>query len=216
MDDVELMRFVGRAPLRAVRWEDIDERVSNAGRTLARLVRKGALTRIARGVYVAPPNGADGRTWKAPLEAAGLALATVRFGQRQVVLTGLSAARFWQAFPRALGVVTLAVPARGRHPVVLDTGAVVKFVYRDAGRLDATLERTPLGEALVTSPAQTLFDLLSGRGARAMTVDIEEAVQNLIVRVTGEELAAVADRTQRVPQAVKSLLRTFGEKTDAG
>ncbi len=206
MGDVELMRVVARAPLRTVRWEDIAARTPNAARTLARLVDIGALTRIARGVYVAPPGGADGRTWKPALEVAALALGTARFGQRQVALTGIGAARFWQAIPRAIAETTLAVPVPGRHPVALDTGGLVRFVHRDLDRIDATLEATVLGDALIATPAQTLYDLLADRRRGPLAAEAGEAIANLTRRIDVADLADIAAGAQRVPSAVTILL----------
>ena len=210
MGDIEVLRFIERAPLRTVRWEDVAVRVPNAARTLARLADKGALTRIARGVYVAPPDGADGRTWKPSPEAAALALGTARFGQRKVVLAGIGAARHWGAIPRALGETTLAVAARGRHPITLDTGSTVRFLHRDIGRLDATLEPTALGDALVTTPAQTLYDLAGGSPGTSQRSEAAEAVRNLIPRVTPTDVADIARRAERVPAAVTTMLKEWG------
>ncbi|MDR7185502.1 hypothetical protein J2X85_002536 [Microbacterium trichothecenolyticum] len=206
MADIELMRFIERAPLRTVRWEDVAAHVPNAARTLARLADMGALTRIARGVYIAPPEGADGRTWKPPLEAAALALGTARYGQRRVVLAGIGAARHWGAIPRALANTTLAVAVRGRQPVTLETGGTVTFVHRNLEQLDATLEPTVLGEALVATPAQTIFDLTRRHNGVIPERDTDEAVRNLMSRITKEELADIALRAQRVPAAVTRIL----------
>ncbi len=213
MRDIEVLKLIERAPLRTVRWEEIAARVPNAARTIARLVGQGALTRLAKGVYVAPPGGADGRTWKPPLETAALALGTARFGQRQVVLTGVGAARFWHAIPRALAETTLAVPVLGRHPVTLDTGGTVRFVHRDIGRVDATLEQTPLGEALVATPAQTVWDLLAARGTN-QSDEVQAAIRNLLPRVERTELAQLAGRAQRVPAAVTAMLAEWKHVDD--
>lgn len=206
MGDVELMRTIERAPLRTVRWEGIAARTPNAARTLARLADIGALTRIARGVYIAPPGGADGRTWKPGLEVAALALGTARFGERRVVLTGTGAARFWQAIPRAITETTLAVPVPGRHPVTLETGGVVRFAHHDIDHIDATLEATVLGDALVATPAQTLYDLLGNRRRGAPAGVVREAIANLTPRVDLDDLAEIAAGKQRVPAAVTTLL----------
>lgn len=209
MGDVELVRLIERAPMRTLRWEDLDQQVPNAARTLARLVDKGAVTRIARGVYVVPPDGADGRSWKAPLETAALALGTARHGQRRVVLTGIGAARYWHAIPRALAETTIAVSERGRHPVILETGGTVRFVNRDIDRLEATLEHTELGEALVATPAQTVWDLLADRRA-VLAGERAEAVRNLRPRVEISDIAALAARAERVPAGVTTWLNERG------
>lgn len=209
MDDVELLQFIARAPMRAVRWAAIAARVPNAARTLSRLMRKGALTRLATGVYIAPPGGADGRRWQPPLEVAALALGTARVGQRKVVLVGVGAARFWGAIPRALAETTIAAPVRGRRPVVLDTGGTVHFVQRDIDRLDAVLESTELGEALVATPAQTLYDLLADRGGTPLSREIADGARNLLPRVSRNELAQIAAGVQRVPAGVTAMLNEW-------
>lgn len=200
------MKIAERAPLRTIRWQDLADEATNPARDLARMEERGGLTRIAKGVFVAPPNGADGRRWKVPLEAGGLALATARFGQRRVALMGVGAARFWGAIPRAIGTTVIAIPVGGRPPVTLATGGTVHFVQRDIGRLKTVLERTPLGEGLITTPAQTLYDVLAKRGAGDAALVAGEAVRNLRAQVALAELQEIADRAQRVPAAVRATL----------
>ena len=120
---------------------------------------QGAVTRLTHGTYAVPPDGGDGRTWRPTLEAAGLAGATARFGNRNAILIGLGAARHWAAIPRAIGVTAVAVPEARWPPVELDQGGRVHQIPRDIDRLQAVLETTELGPALVTTPAQTLYDL---------------------------------------------------------
>lgn len=200
------MKLAERAPLRTIRWQDIAEKTANPARDLARLEERGGLTRIAKGVFVAPPNGADGRRWKVPLEAGALALATARFGQRRVALMGIGAARFWGAIPRAISTTVIAIPVAGRPPVRLATGGTVHFVQRDLTKLQTVLERTPLGDGLVTTPAQTLYDLLAKPDTGDATFAIDEAVDNLRAQVGLIDLEKIADRAQRVPAAVRVML----------
>lgn len=77
---LELLRTIARAPLRTMRYRDLQELGTNTWRQLDDLVDRGALLRIAQGVYTAPPDGRDGRTWRPGLESAGLAVATARHG----------------------------------------------------------------------------------------------------------------------------------------
>src|SRR5690606_31702176 len=149
MRDMELVQHIARMPLRTTRWQDVDDLEVNAARKLKRLEERGAVTRIANGVYTVPPNGADARRWKAPLEAAALALATVRFGERQAVLMCPSAARHWGAIPRAIGAAQVAVSGATSRPMRLLDGTPVIFVVRDLTRLDTVVERTALGDALI-------------------------------------------------------------------
>lgn len=208
MRDTELIQHIARMPLRTTRWQDVDDVEVNAARKLKRLEGIGAVTRIAKGVYTVPPNGADGRRWKAPLEAAALALATVRFGERQAVLMGPSAARHWGAIPRALGVAQVAVNGATSRPMRLIDGTAVTFVVRDLTRLDTTVERTALGDALVTTPAQTFYDLLARGRHNGDAEATQEAITNLTHRVTPDEIAAIADRHLRVAPAIRDFIRT--------
>ncbi|WP_179206619.1 type IV toxin-antitoxin system AbiEi family antitoxin [Microbacterium esteraromaticum] len=162
--------------------------------------------RIAHGTYTAPPGGADGRRWKPPLEAAGLAVATTRFGQRNVALMGVGAARFWGAIPRAIATTTIAVPVAGRPAIQLETGGTVHFIPRILDDLDLELQATPLGDALVTTPAQTLYDLLAKPHQGQAPDAAEDAARNLGARVTAPELKAIAARAQRVPTTVKKVI----------
>ena len=208
MRDTELIQHIARMPLRTARWQDVDDIEVNAARKLKQLSEAGAVTRIANGVYTVPPNGADGRRWKAPLEAAALALATVRFGERQAVLMGPSAARHWGAIPRALGEAQVAVKGATSRPAKLLDGAIVTFVVRDLSRLDVAVERTALGDALITTPAQTLYDLLARARRYGSSEATQEGVANLVHRVTQDEIAAIADRHQRVAPAIRDFIRT--------
>lgn len=206
VDDIGIVRAVASAPMHTVRLRDLDTLGANAWRAVDRLTERGALTRIVHGVYSAPPDGRDGRTWKPPFEAAALALGTARFGIRQVALMGVSAARHWGAIPRAIGVAQVAVPRRGYAPAVLDRGGVVRFVPRDLGRLELALERTALGDGLVTTPAQTLFDLLTRPDREGLADEIAGAVRNLVPRVGAEDLAEIAGRYTRRSMAVTKLV----------
>lgn len=180
--DADIVRTFARAPLRTARLKVLAGYGTNTWRTVDRLVDEGALTRLTHGVYTAPPDGRDGRTWKPPLEAAALAVATARFGPRNAALMGLSAARHWAAIPRAIGQATVAVPRGGYAPIAFDAGGYVRFVPRDLGRLNLILERTALGEGLVTTPAQTLFDLLARRTPDDLVKETQGAIRNLMAQ----------------------------------
>lgn len=213
VDDVELIRAIERAPMRTVRTEDIGNIVKNTTRTIARLLEKGALTKLAHGVYTVPPDGADARGWKPPLEAGGLALATARFGARTVILMGEGAARHWHAIPRAISETSIAVEKRGIKPVELATGGTIRFVFRRVADVDATLERTVLGDALVTTRPQTLFDIVANRGFREILGDAQydEVISNLSLRVARGQFQTVLDNSGRVPRAARELLTMLGD-----
>lgn len=205
--DVDILRAVSRAPLRTLRLKDVPELVRNTWRTTDRLVEQGALVRLTRGVYTAPPDGSDGRAWKPPLEAAALALATARFGAREVALMGVSAARHWVAIPRAIGVATVAVPRRGYAPIRIEGGGLVKFVPRKMDALELVLEHTGLGEGLVTTPAQTLFDLLGRMDRDGLDGEVADAIENITPQAKPEEFAEIVSRARMVPARARDMLK---------
>ncbi|GAA3661647.1 type IV toxin-antitoxin system AbiEi family antitoxin domain-containing protein [Microbacterium marinilacus] len=212
--DVDALRTVQRAPLRTVRPQDLDGVLTHSRRTIGRLVEAGALVRIAKGVYTAPPDGRDGRAWKPTLEDAALAIGTARFGNRRVVLMGLGAARHWAAIPRAIGVTTIAVPEAGRPPVEVDGGGKVHMIPRDLDRLDAVLERTELGPALVTTPAQTIYDLTMKSAQGGMPAEADAAVRHLLAQVTRTELAEVVEARGRANDALRTTLAEMGSQDE--
>ncbi|MDR2998782.1 MAG: hypothetical protein LBU78_11775 [Microbacterium sp.] len=216
-DDVDIVRVIARAPLHTVRLRDLKTFGTNTWRAVDRLTEQGALTRLIHGVYTAPPDGRDGRTWKPPFEPAALAIATVRFGERRVALMGVSAARHWGAIPRAIGVAHVAVPRGGYAPAELDRGGVVRFVPRDLNRLDLVVDRTALGEGMVTTPAQTLFDLIVRRDRDGLAVEIEGAIRNLVPRVKATEFEEITARYVRRGQALEKMLEELrGRDAEVG
>ncbi|MDL9980997.1 hypothetical protein [Microbacterium candidum] len=210
--DIDIVRTIERAPLRTARYVDLRALGTNVWRNVDRLVERGAATRLAHGVYTVPPDGRDGRTWRPTIEAAGLAVATARFGNRRVVLMGLGAARHWAAIPRAIGVTTVAVPEAGRPPVELDRGGRVYMIPRDIGRLDAVLERTELGPALVTTPAQTLYDLTMKPAQGGMPDEAAAAVRNLRAQVRPEDLNAIVNVHGRANAQLRTMLNEMSEE----
>ncbi|SIR79867.1 type IV toxin-antitoxin system AbiEi family antitoxin domain-containing protein [Microbacterium sp. RURRCA19A] len=209
VNDVDALRAIERAPLRTVRPQDLESDLSHARRTIARLVDRGALVRLAKGVYAAPPEGRDGRQWRPTLETAGLAVATARFGNRNAILMGLGAARHWAAIPRAIGATTVAIPEAGRPPVTLDGGGMIHLIPRDVERLDAALEQNELGRALVTTPAQTLYDLLMKPGQGGMPDEALAAARHLRGQVGPADLRRVVDTLGRANPAVRDVLNAL-------
>lgn len=205
-EDLDLLRAVERAPLRTLRLKDLEGYTAQPWRVVNQLVERGALTRLTHGIYAAPPDGRDGRTWNPPLEPAALAVAAARFGHRSVALTGIGAARHWAAIPRAIGVTTVAVQGRNYVPVTLDAGGTVYFVKRDLERVDLILDRTALGQGLVTTPAQTLYDLLMRPGQGGMPSEATAATTNLAARVALAELEQVVEAAGRTNAAVRQMI----------
>ena len=212
-EDVDLLRAVERAPLRTARLKDLDGFTALPWRVVNQLVERGALARLTHGIYTAPPDGEDGRTWMPPLEPAGLAVAAARFGHRNVALTGIGAARHWAAIPRAIGVTTVAVEGRNYVPVTLDAGGIVHFVGRDLDRLDLVLDRTALGPGLVTTPPQTLYDLLMRPAQGGVPDEAAAAATNLAARVQFDELARVAETAGRANNAVREMIAELKERS---
>ena len=213
MRELDVVQAIARAPMRTMRYADLRQLGVNVWRTADRLISTGALTRLTKGVYTAPPDGRDGRTWRPTLETAGLALATARFGNRRAVLMGLGAARFWTAIPRAIGVTTVAIVEAGRPPVELDRGGTVHLISRDLTKLDTVLERTELGQGLVTMPAQTMYDLMMKPNQGRMPEEAHAAVQNLRAQVTSEDLLEVVERLGRANTRVRELIDQMQDET---
>ncbi len=205
--DVDIARAVERAPLRTLRLKDVPELARNTWRATDRLVDQGALVRLTHGVYTAPPDGRDGRTWRPPLEVAALALATARFGAREVALMGVSAARHWAAIPRAIGVATVAVPRRGYAPLTLAGGGLVKFVPRKMEALELVLERTGLGDGLITTPEQTLLDLLGRTERDGIAREVTGAIENLTAQVRPDHFAEIIANAHVVPAGARDVLK---------
>lgn len=202
MDVLELMTTIARAPLRTMRYRDLRDLGTNTWRQLDDLVDRGALLRIAQGVYTAPPDGRDGRTWRPGLESAGLAVATARHGERNAVLMGIGAARHWGAIPRAIGASVVAVPTSGHRPVAIDSGTI-HFVQRDLDRIEASLEPTELGTALVTTPEQTLFDLLMRPHQGGLPDVARAAARQILPQGDPEEFAEIIGAAARINAEVR-------------
>lgn len=213
-EDVNLLRAVQRAPLRTARLKDLTGHTAHPWRLVRQLVEHGALVRLAHGIYAAPPDGRDGRTWRPQIEAAGLAVAAARFGHRDVALTGVGAARHWGAIPRAVGITTVAVPGRSYAAVDMDTGGQVQFIARNMEQVELILERTELGQGLVTTPAQTLYDLLMRPAQGGLPLEALAAADNLAARVEVDELGEVVRRAGRANARVRETITRLGERRD--
>lgn len=196
---------LARRPLRVARPADLAGVYRNPSKELARLEEAGLVVRLAYGFYVAVPDDRVGTDWRPSIESAGLAIATAMQGERIPVLTGLGAARFHRAVPRAIAVTTVAVPAK-RNPVRLSTGGDVLFVTRDVDRLDARLEQLDLGRALVSTVEQTVFDLLTRPNLGGLPLEADQAVTTLSPRVDVARLAEIATRHSRVNQRVRDFI----------
>jgi hypothetical protein len=129
---------------------------------------------------------------------------------------GVGAARHWAAIPRAIGATTVAVPEAGRPPVELDGGGRVHLIPRDLDRLNAVLETTELGPALVTTPAQTLYDLTMKPAQGGMPDEAAAAARNLQAQVRVEDLQAVVDSSGRANAALRTMLKAMDQEARHG
>jgi hypothetical protein len=148
------------APLRTVRPLMLRALYSNPEKELVRLRDLGLVVKIGPGTYTAKPDTVpQDRLWRPAFEEAAMAYATAQYAARVPVLFGIGAARFHHAIPRAIAVTVIAVP-RQHRPVRLEDGGRVIFTTTDTSRLDARHEQGALGRFLVTTPEQTILDLL--------------------------------------------------------
>ena len=187
---------ITRAPLRTVRPANLTEVYTQPNTQLHRLAKQGRIRHLAHGFYCAIPDD-KGPNWQPTVEAAAAGIATAIFGDKNIVLMGMTAARVLGGYPRAIGNATIAAPAQ-HEPVRLDfKNGIVRFIKRDTGALAARLERTELGGALVTTPEQTVLDLTKRPGLAGTPEAADEAIRNLLPqcdRATLERIAA----TQRM------------------
>lgn len=189
---------LARAPLGTVRSKDVAGIYAAPRPELARLAEAGVLHRLARGYYIVVPQVYVGRSWLPELEAAAAGIAAAVFGPDQAVLMGVSAARVHGAIPRALATAVIAVPRQHRAIDLVDRPAVVTFVRRDTGVLDAERVETSLGAALVTTPEQTVLDLARRPGLGDADTDVPAAIAALYRRSDPERLAQLAMQQRMV------------------
>jgi predicted transcriptional regulator of viral defense system len=189
---------LARAPMKTIRPRDAEAIYAHPRAQLVRLSERGLLHRVADGYYVVVPQDMVGRTWTPVLEATAAGIASTIYGPDDVVVMGPSAARLHGVIPRALATATIAVPRQHREIALSDRPAVVRFVKRDTGRLDAERIDTPLGPALVTTPEQTVLDLAHRPELGDVEVDIRSAVAELYARSDHHRLSALASDQRRM------------------
>jgi predicted transcriptional regulator of viral defense system len=189
---------LARAPMKTVRPRDAEAIYAHPRAQLVRLSERGLLHRVADGYYVVVPQDMVGRTWTPGLEATAAGIASAIYGPDDVVVMGPSAARLHGAIPRALATATIAVPRQHREIALSDRPAVVRFVKRDTGGLDAERIDTPLGPTLVTTPEQTVLDLAHRPELGDVEVDIHAAVAELYARSDQQRLSALASDQRRM------------------
>ncbi|MBO9556040.1 type IV toxin-antitoxin system AbiEi family antitoxin [Cellulomonas sp.] len=166
---------------------------AHPGPELAILRRRGVVHRLAHGIYCAVPPEHVGGGWRPTIEAAAAAVATALYGDGVPILTGLTAARMHGAFPRATGTAYVAVPTQRRPMNLADRDGEIRFVMRDVAALDAVLVQTDLGQALATTPEQTVLDLARA-DPRGEDVDAQEAIDALWPLCDHDVLMDIAGR----------------------
>ncbi|WP_319449154.1 MULTISPECIES: type IV toxin-antitoxin system AbiEi family antitoxin domain-containing protein [unclassified Mycobacterium] len=189
---------LARAPMKTIRPRDAGEIYAHPRAQLVRLTERGLLHRVADGYYVVVPQDMVGRPWTPSLEATAAGIASAIYGPDDVVVMGPSAARLHGVIPRALATATIAVPRQHRAIELSDRAAIVRFITRDTGRLDAERIDTPLGPTLVTTPEQTVLDLAHRPELGDVEVDIRSAVTALYARGDQNRMAALASDQRRM------------------
>lgn len=201
---------LARAPLGILRPRDAADTYAAPRAEFARLADAGVLHRLARGYFVIVPRTQIGRVWLPELEPAAAGVGASTFGPDHAILMGVSAARVHGAIPRALASAVVATPRQHRPIVLLDRPAVITFVKRDTDSLDAELIETSLGAVLVTTPEQTLLDLVRRPGLGDAEVDALEAATTLYRSSDRGRLTQLA-REQRLGAALGRVEKLMGE-----
>jgi len=192
-----------RAPLRTFRPRDLVDVYTQPNVQLHRLTRQGRVKRAAHGFYYAVPDD-QFPTWTPTLEALAAGVATAIFGERVPVLMHLTAAQLLGAMPRAIGRAVVATP-RQHAPVRLEgRGGTIMFVARDVDRLDAILQKTDLGQVLVTTPEQTFLDLAKRPELGHMEDACHDAIRALLPRCDQAHLVELA-KAQRLGRTLNRL-----------
>lgn len=182
------------APLRTVRPVMLEGVYANPRKELVRMRDAGLLVQIAPGTYTAKPDDIPpSRPWSAPFEEAAMAYATAQYADRVPVLYGIGAARFHHAIPRAIAVTVIAVPQQHR-PLNLAGGGRAVFTTTDVELLEARYERGRTGGFLVTTPEQTLLDLLDRPALGGMPAEAHAAANTLAKTVDWKHVQELAER----------------------
>jgi len=204
--ELTFQQLAARAPLRTIRTKDLAEVYACPRQAARALQRRGLLHRLAHGFYCAVPAEHNPALWRPTIEAAAAGIASAIYGDRVPVLTGLTAARVHRALPRAIGVAFAAVPAQRRQLQLLDRQGRIHFVTRAVADLDAVLVTTDLGQALATTPEQTVLDL-ARVDPRRQDGDAQEAIDALWPECDEGVLAGIAGR-QRMRATLARLRAT--------
>jgi predicted transcriptional regulator of viral defense system len=185
-------------PLKTFRPAQAGDAYAYPAPEIARLTELGLLHRLTDGYYVVVPPELVGRSWMPGLEVAAAGIATAIYGPDNIVIMGISAARLHGVIPRALATAVVAVPRQHRPITLTDRQALVRFVKRDTGRLDAERFDTTLGPTLVTTPEQTVLDLAHRHDLGDSEGEVPAAVAALYERSDQELLRKLARKQRRL------------------
>lgn len=81
------------------------------------------------------------------------------------------------------------------------------MIPRDLDRVEAQLEDTELGEGLVTTPRQTMYDLLMRPNQGKLPDAARDAARNFRGQVSGDDLAEICEWHGRANDAVRDMVR---------
>ena len=179
--------------MRTVRALDLAGVYAYPAPALADLARRDLVRRLTHGVYCAVPPEHVGTGWFPTVEAAAAAVATAFYGDRVPVLTGVSAARIHQAWPRAVSDGYVAVPARHRPLRLAGRTGSIRFASRSVDALDAVAIPTELGSTLVTTPEQTVLDLARS-DPHGDVADVQAAIDAMWATCDLQTLEDIAHR----------------------
>ncbi|WP_306305361.1 type IV toxin-antitoxin system AbiEi family antitoxin domain-containing protein [Rhodococcoides yunnanense] len=199
-----------RLPMRMVRAGTAAQVYAHPRAELTRLTDLGLLHRVATGFYVAVPDDRVGTEWMPGLEAAAAGIAVAAYSADNAVVMGISAARLHGVVPRALATAVVAVPKRHDPIRLADRPAVIRFVVRDTARLDAERIDTELGAVLVTTPEQTVLDLVKRPGLGDAEGEVWAAVEQLYRRCDRGVSAEIAG-AQKMKTTLLRLQARLGE-----
>lgn len=189
---------------RVLRPADAQDVYTNPRAEFARLERRGALHRLAPGLFAAVPDEAIGDDWLPSTEDVALAIAATGGHGDDAALMGISAARVHGVIPRALNVAVVAAAHHRRTLNLTDRDAQILFVRRDTARLDLQRYRSSLGQGWLTTLEQTMLDLISRPELGGTPDAAHEAIDAMAPRVDVGLLRelAVAQHRQRAVEAV--------------
>jgi predicted transcriptional regulator of viral defense system len=167
--------------------------------TLTRLVRQGALTRIARGLYALPDRPVSEHT----------ALAEVARKHPQAIVCLLSALRFHELTTQSPFEVWLAIPNKARAPRIdYPTLRLVRFSgsLLHEGVEEHTIDGVPVR---ITSVARTVADCFKYRNKIGLDVALEALREAWKARRVGMDELWQFAKLDRVANVIRPYLESL-------